>query len=104
MGLIYPMVAMVLLTVLVALRLLYFNTMAVLTGAVHIKHFRLFDDNLPQEFQAMRQHYKNMFELPLLFYVLCIAGIVMNSVTSMDLMFAWGFCWLQIASQPSAYS
>ena len=67
MNIYHPLFTMVLLTLLVAIRLLYFNTWAVLRGEVHIKHFRLFDDGISPKLQSVSQHYKNMFELPVLF-------------------------------------
>ena len=42
MTIVHQLIGMVVLTLLVAIRLLYFNTWAVLSGEVHIKHFRLF--------------------------------------------------------------
>lgn len=91
MNIIYPLLAMVLLTFLVTLRLLYFTLEMTLTGEIHIKHFRLFDDELPAKHQAVRQHYKNMFEMPLLFYLLGILLLINNNFTQLDVIFAWGF-------------
>jgi len=87
---------MVFLTLLVALRLVYFNTTAVLGGRVHIKHYRLFDDKIPKENQAVSQHYKNMFEMPLLFYLLIVLLLVTDSVTNLDIQLAWGFVFFRI--------
>ena len=77
MNIYYPLFTMVLLTLLVALRLLYFNTCAVLSGEVHIKHFKLFDDGIPPKLKAIAQHYKNMFELPVLFSKYSVASLCM---------------------------
>ena len=70
MNIYYPLFTMVLLTLLVALQLLYFNTWAVLSGEVHIKHFRLFDDGscllgiesiiLPDNY-SLQHNYPNPF-------------------------------------------
>ena len=89
MNIYYPLFTMVLLTLLVALRLLYFNTWAVLSGEVHIKHFKLFDDGIPPELKAVAQHYKNMFELPVLFYLLYVLLIINDSATALDIQLAW---------------
>ena len=96
MNIYYPLFTMVLLTLLVALRLVYFNTWAVLSGEVHIKHFRLFDDGIPPKLQAVAQHYKNMFELPVLFYLLCILLIITDSAAPLDIQLAWGFVIFRI--------
>ena len=63
MTIFHPLLGMVVLTLLVAIQLLYFNTWAVLIGEVHIKHFRLFDAGIPLKLQSVAQHYKNMFEI-----------------------------------------
>ena len=91
-----PLFTMVLLTLLVALRLLYFNTWAVLSGEVHIKHFKLFDDGIPPKLKAVAQHYKNMFELPVLFYLLCVLLIINDAAIALDIQLAWGFVIFRI--------
>ena len=96
MNIYYPLFTMVLLTLLVALRLLYFNTWAVLSGEVHIKHFKLFDDGIPPKLKAVAQHYKNMFELPVLFYLLCILLIITDSAAPLYIQLAWGFVIFRI--------
>ena len=77
MTIIHPLLGMVVLTLLVAIRLLYFNTWAVLSGEVHIKHFRLFNDGIPARLQSVVQHYKNMFELEVLFSKYSVASLCM---------------------------
>ena len=96
MNIYYPLFTMVLLTLLVALRLLYFNTCAVLSGEVHIKHFKLFDDGIPPKLKAVAQHYKNMFEMPVLFYLLCVLLIINDNATALDIQLAWGFVIFRI--------
>ena len=96
MNIYYPLFTMVLLTLLVAIRLLYFNTWAVLSGEVHIKHFRLFDAGITPKLQAVAQHYKNMFEMPVLFYLLCILLIITDSAEPFNIQLAWGFVIFRI--------
>ena len=96
MNIYYPLFTMVLLTLLIAIRLMYFNTWAVLSGEVHIKHFRLFDAGITPKLQAVAQHYKNMFEMPVLFYLLCILLIITDAAAPLDIQFAWGFVIFRI--------
>ena len=96
MNIYYPLFTMVLLTLLFALRILDFNTGAVLSGEVHIKHFKLFDDGIPPKLKAIAQHYKNMFELPVLFYLLCILLIITDAAAPLDIQLAWGFVIFRI--------
>ena len=77
MNIYYPLFTMVLLSLLVAIRLLYFNTCAVYSGEVHIKHFRLFDAGITPKLQAVAQHYKNMVELLVLFSKYSVASLCM---------------------------
>lgn len=91
MTIVYPLIAMIFLTLIVGSQLLYCNSKAVLKGEVNIKSFRLFDSEVPNNLQSISQHYKNMFELPILFYILCIMFIVDNNYTNFDVIIAWGF-------------
>ena len=68
MAIVYPLIAMIFLTILIGLQLIYCNSKAVLNGEIDIRHFRLFDSKIPENLQSISQHYKNMFELPLLFF------------------------------------
>ena len=91
MIILYPLIAMIFLTLIVGAQLLYCNSKAVLKGEVNIKSFRLFDSEIPNNLQSISQHYKNMFELPVLFYILCLMFIVENNYTNFDVIIAWGF-------------
>ena len=96
MTIVHPLIGMVVLTLLVAIRLLYFAINSTLTGKVHIKQFRIYDGGFPKYFQSARQHYKNMFEMPILFYILCILLIINNNYTQFDVIIAWGFVLFRI--------
>ena len=91
MTIIYPLIAMIFLTIIVGVQLLYCNTKSVLNREVDIRHFRLFNSKIPKNLQSISQHYKNMFEMPILFYILCILLIINNNYTQLDVMLAWGF-------------
>ena len=96
MTIVHPLIGMVVLTLLVAIRLLYFAIYSTLTGKVHIKQFRIYDGEFPANFQSARQHYKNMFEMPILFYILCIVLIINNNYTQFDVILAWGFVLFRV--------
>ena len=89
MTILYPLIAMIVLTLIVGVQLLYCNSKAVLKGQVNIKSFRLFDLEIPTNLQSISQHYKNMFELPILFYILCIMFILYNNYTNFDVIIAY---------------
>ena len=50
----------------------------------------------PPKLQSVAQHYKNMFEMPILFYILCILLIINNNYTQFDVIIAWGFVLFRI--------
>ena len=96
MNIIYPLLTMVALTLFVTLRLLYFAVKSILKGEVHIKQYRIYDGEFPAKFISVRQHYKNMFEMPILFYLLCTLLIISDSVALLDIQLAWGFVIFRI--------
>tara|TARA_B100000614_G_C14247139_1_gene369164 strand:+ start:134 stop:421 length:288 start_codon:yes stop_codon:yes gene_type:complete len=51
----------------------------------------MFDGEIPQYALSAREHFKNMFEIPVLFYVLCILSITTNNYSQIDINIAWGF-------------
>ena len=82
---------MVLLTLLVTFRLLFIGSYLVATKKVHIKQFRNMDGKFPKYALSARDHFRNMFEIPILFYLLCILLIIKNEYDPIDIYLAWGF-------------
>ena len=91
MSILHPLISMVVLTFLVAIRLGYFAINSVFKGKVHIKQLRVYDGEFPIDYKSARQHYKNMFEMPILFYLLCTLLLINNNYTQLDVILAWGF-------------
>ena len=91
MSILHPLISMVVLTFLVAIRLAYFAINSVVKGKVHIKQLRVYDGEFPIDYKSARQHYKNMFEMPILFYLLCTLLLINNNYTQLDVILAWGF-------------
>ncbi len=92
--LIVPILTMIILTFLVNTRVLVINSKASLKKEVRFSFFRLFNTQgveTPFHLESARQHYKNMFELPILFYFLCILLMITDQITLLDYYLAWGF-------------
>ena len=87
---------MVALTFVVTMRLLYFAVKSVKKGEVHIKQYRIYDGEFPLILNSVRQHYKNMFEMPILFYLLAVLLLIQGNTTNLDIIFAWGFVVFRI--------
>ena len=96
MNIVYPLLTMVILTLIVTIRLLFFAVKSIIKGEVHIKQYRIYDGEFPAKFISVRQHYKNMFEMPILFYLLCTLLIISDSIEPLDIQLAWGFVIFRI--------
>ena len=93
---IYPLLAMVLLTLLVTLRLLFIGGYLVITKKVHIKQFRNMDGEFPKYALSARDQFRNMFEIPILFYLLCVLLLIENNYNQIDIYLAWGFVFFRL--------
>jgi hypothetical protein len=91
-SLVYPMAAMVLLTVFVLFNLYRSRVAAVQSGQIDIKYYRLHQGAIePERAQKFARHFANLFEAPTLFYVGCLAGMVAG-VADVGLMaLAWAY-------------
>ena len=88
----YPMFTMVSLSLIVTYRLFFINYFAVKRRDIRFSFYKLFTgDNVPDYIQAGRMHYQNMFQIPVLFYLLCMFLYFSNNVTSLDVFLAWVF-------------
>ncbi len=92
--LIYPVLVMVGLTFAVASRLLQLNISAYRKGDVRGGYFKVYQGEAPDYLLAARDHYKNLFELPVLFYLLIVLLIVIG-FDRVDVALAWGFVLLR---------
>ena len=88
--LIYPMFALVVLTSTVLVRLFRARVRAVSTGAVGAAYFRTYQAGTePEETAKLSRHFTNLFESPVLFYVGCLAAMVLDHVSALLLALAW---------------
>jgi hypothetical protein len=73
--------------------LLWKNVSATKNRRVQMPFFILYKnkEDVPDDLLQARDHYKNLFELPLLFYLLCILVYLTVDVTIVDLVFSWSF-------------
>jgi hypothetical protein len=91
-SLIYPMFAMVLLTVVILAGLFRSRVQAVKDGQVSAAFFRTYQGEVEPELSAkLSRQFNNLFEAPVLFYVACLAAMVTHQVTLPFLLLAWGY-------------
>jgi hypothetical protein len=98
MGMIRPMFAMFVLTAFVFVRLFFARVRAVRLGEVDINHFRLYQGAVePRRSAQLARHFANLFEAPVLFYAVCLAGAVTHRDTLMLVALAWCYVALRVA-------
>lgn len=88
---IYPMFAMVLLTFLIAFRLLFLRIKALKTGRMRLSQFRLNTGDIPDEIVQTARNYSNLFEVPVLFYAAGTTAIAMGTESAAMTIIAWLF-------------
>ena len=90
LGLIYPMAALFSLNIMVMFTMLFFRIKAVRTRKVSPRYFKLNKGaDIPDHLEALSQNYTNLLELPLLFYIVCLAVIVLNLNIQDFVVYAW---------------
>ena len=86
-----PISIMVFLNLFLIFRLIYMATIYTLSKDVRLSQFRIYEGEFPDRLLSARQQYQNMFEIPILFYLLCLLNIFFNNYTQFDIILAWGF-------------
>jgi len=94
----YPVAALVGLTFAVLLLIPYARFRAAFRGEVKAKDFRYGESvNVPGPVALPNRNLMNLLELPLLFYVVCIALYVTRTVDGTALGLAWTYVGLRAA-------
>ena len=90
--LLLPVVGMVFLTVGIALWMLKLRYKAVLEDGVSAKYFKLNRGaKLPEYLVRVTQHYENLFETPVLFYVAILLILVLDINDMGYVLLSWAF-------------
>ena len=89
---VYPMFALVLLTLAVLVVLFRARVAAVRAGRMSLVYFRLYQgEEEPESTKKPARHLANLFETPVLFYVACLAAMV-SHVDGLPLqLLAWAY-------------
>jgi hypothetical protein len=92
-SLVYPMAAMVMLTFVVVVRLFRSRVAAVRAGQMDATYFRLYPGGVdePESTRKLSRHFTNLFEAPTLFYVACLAGMIVGTAGPVFIALAWGY-------------
>jgi hypothetical protein len=89
---IYAMFAMVLLTFVVLTKLFRSRVRAVRDGKVSAAYFRIYQGEVEPESTAKpARHFANLFEAPVLFYVVCLAAMITHFTGIAMQVLAWTY-------------
>ena len=95
-SIIYPMATLFLLNIIVMSLMLYFRVKAVRTRKVSPRYFKLNKgSDIPDHLVALSQNYSNLLELPVLFYIICLAALLINSNIEYFVIYAWVYVVLR---------
>ena len=96
--LIYPMFAMVLLTLSVLVRLFRARSQSVADGTMNASYFKTYQGQTePESSLKLAHHFANMFETPVLFYVCCLSALATDATGLPFLVLAWLYVIIRIA-------
>ncbi len=89
-NLIYPMFAMVVVTTVVLVKLFASRVRAVKERKVSAAYYRTYQgESEPESAIKLSRHFTNIFEAPVLFYVVCLAAMITHQATLPMLSMAW---------------
>ncbi|MCH9693373.1 MAG: MAPEG family protein [Gammaproteobacteria bacterium] len=95
--LIFPMAAMVSLTVVVMIGMVRSRIRAVKHGEVKSTYYKTHQgDTEPREVAQFTRHVANLFETPVLFYVACLAAMITRQGGTLLMALAWTFVALRV--------
>ena len=96
MEFILPLSIMVFLNLFLIFRLIYMAAMYTISKDVRLSQFRIYEGEFPDRLRSARQQYQNMFEIPILFYLLCSLNIFFNNYNQFDIILSWSFVLLRL--------
>lgn len=87
----WPVVTQVSLTLFLFIPLLKRKKASVAAGTANLKQSALDNSAWPEDVVQVSNNIANQFQLPVLFYVLCLTFYITNGVGELVLTFAWVF-------------
>ena len=91
-ALLFPMLALVLLTFGVSVMLFRARVRSVREGHTPVSYFRVFHGSPEPEYLAqVTRHFTNLFETPVLFYAGCLTAMVLGVTAPVVVAMAWGY-------------
>jgi hypothetical protein len=95
---IYAMFAMVVLTSMVGIVAVVTRVKSVKNGSVKIKYYRTMGgQEVPEQLTKSTRCFNNMFEVPVLFYVVSTLFVILKTNNELALLLAWVFVGFRVA-------
>ena len=91
MEFVMPIAIMAFLNLFLIFRLIFMATRYTRNKDIRLSQFRIYEGEFPDRLRSARQQYQNMFEIPIIFYLLCLLNIYFNNYNQFDIVYAWGF-------------
>lgn len=94
----FPCLAMLLLTFVVMLRMFSLRVRAVKNKDIEMKYFKTYNSGtVPALMMQADRHFINLFEVPVLFYMVCIFSVITFHVDAKMLWAAWIYVFFRAA-------
>ena len=92
----YPMFMMVILTIMIGCIAFTARVKSVKTGKVKARSYKLMDaEAYPEDVVKTTRNFNNQFEIPVLFYVVCLLFMTLDINNQLGLVLAWSFVGLR---------
>jgi len=96
-SLVYPMFAMVVLTLVILILLFRTRVRFVREGKVSATYFKTYQEGVEPEASAkLARHFANLFEAPVLFYGACLAAMIVGQSSLILELLAWLYVALRV--------
>ncbi len=93
----FPCLAMLLLTFLVLLRMFILRMRAVKNKDIEVTYFKTYNKgDAPRLMLQADRHFSNLFEMPVLFYMVCAFSVITFHVDSKMLWAAWIYVFFRV--------
>ena len=96
MEFVIPVSTMVFLNLFLIFRLIYMAAAFTKSKDINLGQFRIYEGEFPDKLRSARQQYQNMFEIPILFYLLCSLNIIFNNYSQLDIILSWCFVFSRV--------
>ncbi|NOX52791.1 MAG: hypothetical protein GXP16_19980 [Gammaproteobacteria bacterium] len=94
---VFPMAALALLTFVVLVMLFLSRLSAVKNGSLSAGFFKTYTgQSEPEQSRKLARHFANLFEAPILFYVVCLSGLSTHLSFGLFQVFAWLYVTLRL--------